>query len=166
MNIKIGVSACLLGQKVRYDGGHKHDPFITDTLGRQFEFVPVCPESEAGLGIPREPMRLTGDPASPCLVTIDTGIDHTYLMLRWAGMRVSGLEAEGLCGFIFKARSPSCGMEVEVFTEDGKPAGFGAGLFAKAFMERFPHLPVLDEDGLHETGASEEFVRMASEVLR
>lgn len=156
--IKLGVSACLLGHKTRYDGGHKLDPSIADTLGGHFELVPVCPEAEAGLGIPREPMRLAGDPASPRLVTIDTGTDHTGLMLEWAARRVAELEADGLRGFIFKARSPSCGMEVEVFSEDGQTPGVGAGLFAAVFMGRFPALPVIDEGRLREPELREEFI--------
>lgn len=82
--IRIGISACLLGEKVRYDGGHKWDRFITGTLGKYVDFVPVCPEVECGLGIPREAMRLAGDPHSPRLVTVRSGIDHTERMLTWA----------------------------------------------------------------------------------
>ena len=90
--IKLGISACLLGERVRYDGGHSHDPFLTDTLGRLVEFVAVCPEVECDLGIPREPMRLVGDPASPRLVTIATGRDLTDRMMRFARKRVVELE--------------------------------------------------------------------------
>ncbi|NTW17649.1 MAG: DUF523 domain-containing protein, partial [Syntrophaceae bacterium] len=82
-NIRIGISSCLLGNNVRYDGGHQHDRYITDTLGRYFTWVPVCPEAECGLGIPREAMRLIGEPESPRLVTIHSGIDHTERMLQW-----------------------------------------------------------------------------------
>jgi uncharacterized protein YbbK (DUF523 family) len=108
-SIKIGVSACLLGEKVRFDGGHKHNRYITQTLERFFEFVPVCPESECGLGIPREAMRLEGEVSRPRLVTNKTRIDHTDQMLSWAAGRLDALEKEDLCGFIFKKDSPSSG---------------------------------------------------------
>lgn len=157
--IRLGVSACLLGRKVRYDGGQKRDPFVADTLGSCVEYVPVCPETEAGLGVPREPMRLVGDPANPRLVTIDTGIDRTDMVRKWAERRVLELEAEGLCGFILKARSPSCGMEVEICAEGGQPPARGMGLFARALTERSPGLPVTDEDGLREAGPREGFIR-------
>jgi len=81
--IKLGISSCLLGNKVRFDGGHKRDHFLTDTLGQYVEYVPVCPEVEYGLGIPREALRLVGDPDSPRLVTSRTHLDHTEGMLRW-----------------------------------------------------------------------------------
>ncbi len=109
--IKIGVSSCLLGEKVRYDGGHKLDRYITETLGQFFEYVPVCPEVEYGLPIPRETLRLVGDPASPRLVTGRTGIDHTEGMQRWAETKLDDLTREDLSGFIFKSRSPSSGLE-------------------------------------------------------
>jgi uncharacterized protein YbgA (DUF1722 family)/uncharacterized protein YbbK (DUF523 family) len=157
--IRLGVSACLLGEKVRYDGGHKWDRFITDTLGKYVEFAPVCPEAECGLGIPREAMRLTGDPEHPRLVTIRTGIDHTDRMLAWAKKRVAELEQEDLCGFIFKSDSPSSGMErVRVYTEQGMPNKKGVGLFARAFMEHFPLLPVEDEGRLHDPRRRENFI--------
>src|SRR5512137_468608 len=98
--ITLGVSSCLLGQKVRYDGGHKHDRYITDILGRFFRCVPVCPEEEAGMPVPREAMRLEGDPASPRLVTINTRIDKTEQMLSFSRWKVVELEREDLCGFI------------------------------------------------------------------
>ena len=109
--LRIGLSTCLLGENVRFDGGHKRDRFVTDTLGQFLEFVPVCPEMECGLGVPRESMRLVGKPESPRLVTNRTKIDHTERMITWARKRVQELGKEDLCGFIFKSRSPSSGME-------------------------------------------------------
>ncbi len=100
--IRVGVSACLLGHKVRYDGGHKLDKYIRDTLGQYLEFVPVCPEVECGLGVPREAMRLVGNPESPRLMTVRTGRDLTDQMLAWAQKRLEELQSLGLCGFIFK----------------------------------------------------------------
>jgi uncharacterized protein YbbK (DUF523 family) len=105
--IRIGVSTCLLGESVRYDGGHARDRYVTDTLGQCMEFMPVCPEMEAGLGLPREPIRLVGDPESPRVVTINTHKDLTETMTTWAQQRVRELEKEDFCGFIFKSKSPS-----------------------------------------------------------
>lgn len=158
--IKIGISACLLGQQVRYDGGHNHDPFLVDTLGRYVAFVPVCPEVECGLGVPREAIQLTGDPASPRLMTVHSGQDLTRRMAEFAARRVDELAAEELCGFIFKSRSPSSGMEgVKVYPNDGgDPLTTGVGLFAKAFMTRFPLLPVEDESRLQDPGRRENFI--------
>lgn len=156
---KIGVSACLLGQNVRYDGGHKLDRFLTDTLGQYVSFVPVCPEAECGLGIPRESMHLEGDPAAPRLVTTKTGKDLTDRMLQWANQRLKELQKENLCGFIFKSKSPSSGMErVNVFTEKGVPPKKGSGLFAAAFMKHFPLIPVEDDGRLHDPKIRGNFI--------
>ena len=157
--IRIGVSACLLGQNVRYDGGHQRDRYITDTLGRWFEWVPVCPEVEYGLPIPREAMRLVGNPETPRLVTIRTRIDHTDEMLSWADKRLEALAAEDLCGFIFKSRSPSSGMAaVKVYPETGMAVKKGVGIFAGTFMRRFPLLPVEEDGRLNDPVLRENFI--------
>jgi len=108
--IRIGISSCLLGEKVRYDGGHKLDHFLKDTLGAHVEWVPVCPEVETGFPVPREAMRLVGDSSSPRLLTVQSGIDHTDRMRTWAERKLGEIEKLDLCGFIFKSRSPSSGM--------------------------------------------------------
>jgi len=157
--IKLGISSCLTGEKVRYDGGHKWDRFITETLGKFVEFVPVCPEVECGLGIPREAMHLVAGPEGPRLVTIRTGVDYTERLRAWALNRVKELEREELCGFIFKSGSPSSGMErVKVYGGPGEPAKTGVGLFAREFMQHFPLLPVEDEGRLHDPGLRENFL--------
>jgi uncharacterized protein YbbK (DUF523 family) len=157
--IKIGISSCLLGEKVRYDAGHKLDRYITDTLGQYFEWVPVCPEVEYGLPVPREPMRLVGDPDSQRLITIRTGIDHTEGMLKWAERKLKELEKKELCGFIFKSRSPSSGIGgVKVYTLSGMPSQRGIGLFGRAFMNKFPVIPVIDDGRLHDPGLRENFI--------
>lgn len=159
IQIRIGISSCLLGEKVRYDGSHKHDRYITDTLGRYFQFVPVCPEVECGLPVPREAMRLVGVPEAPRLVTVRSGVDHTELMREWTVKRVRELEKEDLCGFIFKSRSPSSGMaRVKVYDRHNVPQPVGVGLFARAFMEHFPLLPVEDEGRLHDPELRENFI--------
>ncbi len=140
--IKIGISSCLLGNSVRYDGGHKLDRFLTDTLGAFVEYVPVCPETECGLGIPREPMRLEGDIDSPRLMTINSRKDITKRMKQWSIRRVREIKKEDLCGFIFKSRSPSSGMErVKVYRDNGIPVHRGTGLFARELMNSFPPYP-------------------------
>jgi uncharacterized protein YbbK (DUF523 family) len=150
--IKIGVSTCLLGHKVRYDGGHKHDRFITDTLGLYLDFVPVCPEVECGLSVPREALRLVGSPENPRLVTQKTGRDLTDQMTAWGRSKLDELAALNLGGFIFKSKSPSSGMErVKVYTPQGMPSHTGVGVWARMFMNRFPPcLPVEDEGRLHD----------------
>jgi uncharacterized protein YbgA (DUF1722 family)/uncharacterized protein YbbK (DUF523 family) len=131
--IKIGISRCLLGENVRYDGGHKWDRFITDTLGKY--------------------------PADPRLVTIGTKIDHTDRMKNWARRRIDELEKEGLCGFIFKSGSPSSSMEgVKIYGDKGGPVKTGVGIFAREFMARFPLLPVEDEGRLHDPQLRENFI--------
>jgi uncharacterized protein YbbK (DUF523 family) len=144
--VKILVSACLLGEKVRYDGGHKRDLFLNETLGPFVEWVPVCPEVDCGLPVPREAMRLVGDPNRPRLVANRTGIDHTERMERWAKARLEELSDLDLCGYICKQDSPSCGM---------KPAG----VFTLMFTERFPHLPVEEEGRLANPVSCESFLQ-------
>ncbi len=157
--IRIGISSCLLGNAVRYDGGHKGDRFLTDTLGRYVDFVAVCPEVEVGLGIPREAMRLVGDLSRPRLLTVRSRIDHTERMRDWAKKRVKELEKEGLCGFIFKSDSPSSGLErVKVYDQKGMPVKKGVGLFAQVFRDHFPLLPVEDEGRLHDPLLRENFI--------
>lgn len=158
--IKLGISACLLGEKVRFDGSHQWDRFITGTLGKYVDFVPVCPEVECGFGVPREPMRLAGNPDNPRLITVRTGVDHTDRMINWAKKRVRELEAEELCGFIFKSDSPSNGLErVKVYNGQGVPVKKGVGIFARLFMEHFPLLPVEDEGRLHDLNLRENFIQ-------
>ena len=157
--IRVGVSACLLGQRVRYDGGHKADPFIIETLGRYFSWVPVCPEMEIGLGTPREPIRLEGDAASPSLIATVSGHDHTTRMQRFAAQRVPQLAELGLHGYVLKKNSPSCGMMgVRVYGSSGRPRRSGRGLFARVLMARLPSLPVEEEDRLQEPGLREHFI--------
>ena len=157
--IKLGVSTCLLGESVRYDGGHKHDHFLTDTLGQYVDYIPVCPEVECGLPVPREAMRLVGDPESPRLVTIRTGVDLTDQMVKWAHRRLGELAEEDLCGFIFKSRSPSSGMErVKVYNDKGMPVKNGRGIFAGMFMDRFPLIPTEEEGRLKDPLLRENFI--------
>ncbi len=157
--IRLGISACLLGENVRYDGGHALDRFLRDTLGTYIQYVPVCPEVECGFGVPRETLRLVGDPKRPRLVTGRTGIDHTARMEAWAGKRAAELDREDLSGFIFKSGSPSSGMErVKVYDDRGVPRKIGVGLFARIFMEHFPLTPVEEDGRLHDPILRENFI--------
>jgi uncharacterized protein YbgA (DUF1722 family)/uncharacterized protein YbbK (DUF523 family) len=157
--IKLGISTCLLGENVRFDGGHKLDRYLTDTLGQFVEYVPVCPEMECGFGVPRESFRLVGDPENPRLVTTRTNQDHTERMAEWAKRRVGELEKEDLCGYIFKGGSPSSGMErVKVYDRNGVPSKVGVGLFARIFMNHFTLLPVEEEGRLHDPRLRENFI--------
>jgi len=157
--LRLGISACLLGHEVRYDGGHKRDPFLAETLGRFVEWVPVCPEVELGLGVPREPIRLEGDPAAPRLVAASSRRDLTRAMTRLARARAAELARLDLVGYVFKKDSPSCGMErVRVHGEGGRPLRRGTGLFARALMERLPLLPVEDEGRLHDAALRARFI--------
>jgi uncharacterized protein YbbK (DUF523 family) len=159
--VNIGVSACLLGEKVRYDGGHKHDSYITDTLGKLFTFVPVCPEVESGMTTPREPMRLEGDLTAPRLMTRESRIDKTDQMLSYCREKVEELEKADLCGFIFKKNSPSSGLfEVKIYDTNGDRTGSGSGLFAHAVARRFPLLPMVEDEQLYDTEFRERFIEM------
>ena len=158
--IKIGISSCLLGNEVRFDGQHKHDRFITDTLGNWCEFVPVCPEVECGLPVPRESMRLVGTKDSYRLMTNRTKRDITPQMIGWAEKRLVQLEKEDLVAFIFKTKSPSSGLRaVKIYREEGDVAfRDGRGIFASMFTDYFPHIPVEDEGRLHDPGIRENFI--------
>jgi uncharacterized protein YbbK (DUF523 family) len=158
---RVGVSACLLGERVRYDGGHKRDRWITGTLGRLVEFVPVCPEVEFGLGTPRPPIRLEQrGPGRVRLVEAASGEDLTVRMERYAARRVGALAKADLDGYILKANSPSCGpARVKVRTgRPGAPRRSGRGLFAAALLRGLPDLPVEDEERLGDPRVREEFL--------
>ena len=150
--VGILISSCLLGNKVRYDGGHKRDPFLVETLGRVVGYVPVCPEVECGLPVPREAMHLVGDPVAPRLVTVGTGVDHTERMARFAAARLGKLAPPEVCGYVCKRGSPSCGMK--------------GGLFTKAFMERFPSVPVEEDGRLQDPVLREMFVEKVFTLKR
>ncbi|GAB1468192.1 DUF523 and DUF1722 domain-containing protein [Candidatus Cloacimonadota bacterium] len=157
---KIGISSCLLGNNVRYDGGHKYDSWLVEILGAWVEYIPTCPEVGCGLPVPREAMRLVGESDQPRLLTQKTMIDHTERMQEWAEKQVAKLQAEDLCGFVFKSQSPSSGMErVKVYPAKGGAASkTGVGIFAKAFLDANPLLPCEEEGRLHDPGLRENFI--------
>lgn len=156
---RLGISACLLGQKVRYDGAHKQDHFLTDTFGRFVEWFPVCPEVEVGMGVPRETVRLVGAPHAPKLIAERSGKDWTEAMQRFAAVRLGQLVELHLSGYVFKKNSPTCGMErVRVYNSKNMPARQGRGLFASALMTRFPLMPIEEEGRLIDPALRENFI--------
>ena len=157
--IRIGISSCLLGEKVRFDKGHKRDAFIVETLGQYCHWIPVCPEMEIGLGTPRESLRLVGASEAPRLIASKSDRDHTETMHHFTTDRLAHLADIGLHGYILKKDSPSCGMmRVRVYGQGGTPQRTGQGLFARALMQRFPLLPVEEEGRLHDMPLRENFI--------
>ena len=158
--LRIGISSCLLGDEVRFDGGHKRDAFLTGTLAPYVEWVRVCPEVEVGMGVPRETLRLVRAGRDTRMITTRTGIDHTDSMRAYAERRTKELESLGLRGYVLKKDSPSCGMEgVKVYGRDGRaPVPNGVGLFAAVLKQRFPLLPIEDEGRLQDPVLRENFI--------
>jgi len=164
--VRIGVSACLLGQQVRFDGGHKRNDFLVEILGPFVQWVPVCPEVEFGLSTPRRSLRLVQNGDQTRMVEgpkrgadQSPGTDHTDAMRAWATRRALSLEREELSGYVLKKDSPSCGMErVKVYKSDGMPTRNGRGLFAEALMLAYPALPVEEEGRLADPDLRENFI--------
>ena len=157
--LRLGVSSCLLGNEVRYDGGHKLDRIVTDELGALFEWVPVCPEVEAGLGTPRPPMHLTLSDGAVRMVEIVSGRDRTEAVSRWADRRISELAMLDLSGFVLKKDSPSCGwIGVRVDGDEWLPKREARGLFAEMLARAFPQLPVEDEGRLEDPRLRKNFI--------
>jgi len=160
-SIRLGVSSCLLGETVRYDGGHKRDRFLTDLLGSFVEWIPVCPEVEVGMGTPRPALRLVreGEGGEVRMVEIASGRDHTRAMQRYASRRVRALGGLELCGYVLKKDSPSCGMtRVKVYGEKNASKREGRGIFASRLMDAYPNLPVEDEGRLNDANLRENFI--------
>jgi len=157
--IRIGVSSCLLGQEVRYDGGHAYEPFVAETLSGPFELVPICPEVELGMGTPRETVRLVGQIDTPRMVGTHSLQDWTAAMNRWSNCRVRQSDAADFCGYIFKRNSPSCGVfKVKIYPNKGRVRRQGRGLFAAEFTRRFPLVPVEEEVRLQDPRVREHFI--------
>jgi uncharacterized protein YbbK (DUF523 family) len=157
--LRLGVSRCLLGDRVRYDGGHKHNQLVTEVLGQYVEWVPVCPEVEAGLGTPREPMQLVGGRNRPRLVTLSTRQDRTTVLKRFSSQKIRELRALTLSGFVFKSRSPSCGIDgVPLYDDHGAARPEGIGVFVRAFRKAFPRMPIADEEDLNDPAFRDEFL--------
>lgn len=157
--IRVGISSCLLGEEVRFDGGHKHDRYLTGVLGEWVRWVPVCPEVDIGLPIPRPSIRLEGAPTEPRLVEPKSGEDLTERMRTYSERKVAELKELDLDGYVLKKGSPSCGMErVRVYGPGGAPSRDGVGLYARELMQRWPHLPVEEEGRLNDPRLRENFI--------
>ena len=158
--IKIGVSSCLVGEKVRWNGDHKQDRYVREILSRYFEYIPVCPEVEVGMGVPRETVALYGDPEKPSMISKKTQTDWTKPMEKYIKSRINTLSADDLCGYIFKSKSPSCGMSrVPLYSEFGShKVKHGPGMFANAFINSFPLVPTEDEGRLNDPRIRENFI--------
>ncbi|OGQ94362.1 MAG: hypothetical protein A2284_06615 [Deltaproteobacteria bacterium RIFOXYA12_FULL_61_11] len=156
--VRVLVSACLLGEEVRYDGKHTYDAFLVEQLGRHVVWEGICPERDSGMPIPRPPMRLIGEAAAPRLIS-RTGADLTEQMQRFIERKLAALEAIELCGYVCKSNSPSSGMtQVHIYDEQGRAAGTGSGLFTAAFLRRFPLIPVEEEGRLRDARLREAFI--------
>lgn len=156
---RVGISSCLLGEPLRYDGGHKRNPIVTDLLGGLVEWIPVCPEVEIGLPVPRDPIRLEGDPFDPRLVVITTREDITERMRTFSSERVQRLLDAGICGYVLQKDSPSCGLQrVRVYGETGIPQRVGRGLFAAALADAAPTLPIEEEIRLADASVRADFL--------
>jgi uncharacterized protein YbgA (DUF1722 family)/uncharacterized protein YbbK (DUF523 family) len=165
--VRVGVSSCLLGQHVRFDGGHKRDGFLVDTFGPFVEWVPVCPEVELGLGTPRESLRLVRKGRDIRMVNTKSGRDISDEMRAWAQKRVEALDGERLAGYVLKKDSPSCGMErVKVYAASGIAEKGGRGVFAEALIARFPQLPVEEEGRLSDPRLRENFIERVFAYVR
>ena len=158
LSIPVGISSCLLGNKVRFDGGHKRSKYCLDVLSECFEFKPFCPEVAIGLATPREPIRLVGEAESPRVVGVkDPSLDVTDRLQAYAD-EVSRSQ-NNLCGYILMKGSPSCGMErVKVYHENGMPNVSGSGAYAARFMSNNPSLPVEEEARLNDAVLRENFI--------
>ncbi|MHC8405884.1 YbgA family protein [Pseudomonas sp. TMB3-21] len=156
---KIAISACLMGAEVRFNGGHKESRLCSRTLTEYFDFVPVCPEVAIGLGIPREPIRLVGNPDHPHAIgSVHADIDVTQSLAAY-GQKMAA-ELDDICGYIFMQKSPSCGLErVKVYHTNGAPVdGGGRGIYAQAFCEQHPDLPVEEDGRLNDPVLRENFL--------
>ncbi len=159
---RVGISSCLLGEEVRYDGGHKLHYVIVDIVGPKVEWVPVCPEMEMGLGVPREPLNLVGDPDEPLLLDSKTGMNWTLKIAEFARQKIEILKIYSLDGYIFKNKSPSCGIDDVKVYRDISLGDFvlnGRGAFANLFLAQFPSLPVTDEGKLSTVEDSNRFLK-------
>jgi uncharacterized protein YbbK (DUF523 family) len=162
----VGISTCLLGEKIRHDGKHKLNHYLRDALGKYVDYLPVCPEVECGMSIPREAINLVEIKGQIRLITSETNTDITEKMNSWIKKRLSYLSKKQLCGFIFKSKSPSCGLsDAEVFRKKGIEKN-GTGLFAKSFIESFPIIPVADEKVLNDLNFRESFIEQIFSMCR
>ena len=158
--IRIGVSACVVGEKVRHDATHRRSAYLTETLAKHVEFVPICPEIACGMGIPREPLRQADCAGDIRLIGYESGTDMTDKMTKWADKVLAGLDQEGICGFVLRVHSPSCAVnKARIYSTTGQPPRLGPGFFTRKLLEHDPLLPVVTSEGLQNAVLRENFIR-------
>jgi uncharacterized protein YbbK (DUF523 family) len=157
---RIGISRCLLGERVRYDGGARPAPLVVEALRREADLVPICPEVESGMTVPREPAEIGGTPLCPTFHCLDSGRDLTFQLMSWIWPRLVRFADEPVHGMVLKSNSPSCAAVVpkRVLKAGGGTAGRSLGLFARAFQEQFLWIPMADEIVLADPVRREEFM--------
>lgn len=159
-SIKIGVSACVAGERVRFDRTHRRSAYLTETLAKHVEFVPICPEIACGMGIPREPLRQVDCAGEIRLIGYESGKDLTAKMTDWAERVLKGLDKEGICGFVLRVHSSSCAVrKSKIYSTDGTPPKLGPGFFTRLLQEHDPLLPVVSSEGLQNSVQRENFIR-------
>jgi uncharacterized protein YbbK (DUF523 family) len=159
----IGISACLIGHNSRYDGTNRLSVLLRDEFGDAVTWIPVCPEAESGLGVPREAMQLIGTPENCRLIAVRTKVDHTERLLDWAHNKLGALP--DIHGFVFKARSPSCAVsDAEIIPAQGEDPVRGSGLFVREFRRRFPHLPAEDDERLKDPHIRADFLHRVARI--
>lgn len=159
-SIKIGVSACVAGERVRFDRTHRRSAYLTETLAKHVEFVPICPEIACGMGIPREPLRQVDCAGEIRLIGYESGKDLTAKMTNWAKRVLKGLDKEGICGFVLRVHSPSCAVnKSKIHSTDGTPPKPGPGFFTRLLQAHDPLLPVVSSEGLQNAAQRENFIR-------
>jgi uncharacterized protein YbgA (DUF1722 family)/uncharacterized protein YbbK (DUF523 family) len=159
-SIKIGVSACVAGERVRFDRTHRRSAYLTETLANHVEFVPICPEIACGMGIPREPLRQVDCAGEIRLIAYESGKDLTGKMTKWAKRVLKGLDKEGICGFVLRVHSPSCAVnKSRIHSTDGTPPTMGPGFFTRLLQEHDPLMPVVSSEALQNAVLRENFIR-------
>ncbi len=157
--IPIAISSCLLGNRVRYDGTHRYNPFIVEVLGKIFRWIPFCPEEEAGLGVPREPIHLVKGRGGIRIITIRENRDLSDIFRKYMIGKSKELESMGICGFILKSKSPSCGLRnVAIYNRNGDMVGSGSGVFSAYLLRNFDSLPFEEEDAFADSVSKKNFI--------
>lgn len=161
IRLKIGVSACLLGERVRYDAGHKYNSALLHHLSADYELLSICPEVAAGLGVPRPPVQLmVREGETRALGVVDEQLDVTLPLVNYG--RLLAQELDGVCGYVFKSRSPSCGLGTTPIRAEAGALHYGNGLFAQQIVQAWPLLPVIDEESLEQTSLRQQFLQQVA----
>jgi uncharacterized protein YbbK (DUF523 family)/uncharacterized protein YbgA (DUF1722 family) len=166
--MNIGISSCLLGQNVRWNGSNRLDKFLSETLGKYVQWIPACPEVESGLSVPRKPLHLVEINKKTCVLTSDNQCDYTDKIVEWSTCHVRALKSQNLCGYIFKSKSPSCGLDkIKKHSLSGNYLSNNSrGLFVSQLLKSLPQLPVIDDGRLHDSILKENFIQTVFTINR